>query len=119
MWQSWYPSRLPDRWLGDSLYRLEQGGYPFAPQNADCGSSAQIGRCDGKPRRVGASGEIVAANRLVERVRFLRYHRYAGPARRRADTAGLDERAQDRQRQIGVAAFDRLIEPFRQLALAR
>src|SRR5206468_8437006 len=67
----------------------------------------------------GASGEIVAANRLVERVRILRYHRYAGPARRRADTAGLDERAQDRQRQIGVAAFDRLIEPFRQLALAR
>ena len=43
----------------------------------------------------------------------------AGPARRRADALGLDERAQDRQRQIGVAGLDRLIEPVRQLALAR
>ena len=23
-------TRLPDRWLADSLYRLEQGGYRFA-----------------------------------------------------------------------------------------
>ena len=36
-----------------------------------------------------------------------------------ADVLGLDERAQDRQRQIRVAGFDRSIEPVGKLALAR
>jgi hypothetical protein len=33
-------TRLPDRWLADSLYRLEQGGYPV---------------CDKKMRPLGVS----------------------------------------------------------------
>src|SRR2546429_4764656 len=62
--------------------------------------------------------EIVAADRLVESMGALRRARHAGSAGRRADTLRLDEPTQDRQRQIGVAALDRLIEPVRQFALA-
>ena len=66
-----------------------------------------------------ASGEIVAADRLVEGVGAPRRGRNAGPARRCADALGLDERAQDRQRQVGVTGLDRLIQPIGQFALAR
>ena len=63
--------------------------------------------------------EIIAAYCLVRRAYAPRHGGDAGAARRRADALGLDERAQDRQRQIRVMGFDRLIEPFGKLALAR
>jgi len=43
----------------------------------------------------------------------------ARAARRCRDALGLDERAQHRQRQIGVANLDRPVEPVGKLALAR
>ena len=36
----------------------------------------------------------------------------------RADALGLDKRAEDRQRQVGMTGLDRLIQPVRQFALA-
>src|SRR5450631_4148660 len=65
------------------------------------------------------SGEIVGEQRLVERARGARHHGDAGPARRRSHVLGVDERAQNCQRQIRMTGLDRLIEPIRKLALAR
>jgi hypothetical protein len=65
-----------------------------------------------------ALAEIVAADRLVQRIQVARYYGHAWPARRSGDSLGLDERAEDRQRQIRMVAFNRPVEPVRKLALA-
>ena len=62
--------------------------------------------------------EIVAAERLVQRACLARYGGNTGPARRRGDALDVDERAQNRQRQIRMTGFHRLIEPVGKLALA-
>src|SRR5664279_1945845 len=82
-----------------------------------CGDCAKTGYSDG--RSSAASAEIVAADRLAERVNLARHRGNAGPARRRTEAPGVYERAQDRQRQIRMPGFDRMIEPIRQFALAR
>ena len=66
-----------------------------------------------------SSTKVVAAGWLKERACIGRDAGNARPARRCGDALGFDERAQDRQRQIGVMAFDRPVEPIRQLALTR
>jgi hypothetical protein len=58
-----------------------------------------------------ASSEIVAQHRFVKCACLARHNWDAGPVRRRAEPLGLDEGAEDRQRQIGVPALRRLIEP--------
>lgn len=63
--------------------------------------------------------EVVAANGLIERHRFLRRGRNTGPAQWRADASRLDKSTEDRKREVGVTGFYRLIEPFGQFALAR
>src|SRR6266705_2741375 len=63
--------------------------------------------------------EIVAVDRLVERASVARHGGHAGPACRQSGMPGIDEGAQDRQRQVCVAGFDRTIEPIGQLTLAR
>jgi hypothetical protein len=63
--------------------------------------------------------EIVAADRHVERVGVARHGGDAGSAPWRRETKGLDEGAQNRQGQIRMMGFDRLIEPFGKLALVR
>src|SRR5580692_5913399 len=68
---------------------------------------------------ISSSAEIVAADRLVERVHHPRYGGNARPAGRCADAFRLEERAEDRQRQIRMAGFDRPVEPIGKLALAR
>ena len=65
-----------------------------------------------------ASGEVVAEHRLIPCRRCLRRGRNAGLARGCADALGLDERAQERQRQVGMPGLDGLIQPVRQFALA-
>ena len=86
-------------------------------------SRGRIGSCakTRKFRRSFARGlaEIVAADGLVERVCVARHGGHAGDACRRSDALRVDERAQDRQRQIGVTGLDRSIEPIGQLAFAR
>src|SRR5450755_1849450 len=79
------------------------------------GSCAMTGNSGETDR---GSAEIIAADH-VERVGAARHRGNAGPARRRAEALDIDERAQDRQRQICVAGFDRAVEPVGQLALAR
>src|SRR6202035_4357537 len=86
-------------------------------------SRDRFGSC-AKSQNSGIAGEprlreIVAAERLIERVGVARYGGHARPALGRADTLGLDERAQDRQRQIRMTGLDRSIEPVGKLALAR
>ena len=62
--------------------------------------------------------EIVAVHRLVERIRRTRHGGHAGPAWQRGLAPRVDECAQDRQRQIGVMAFDRsIVEPVGKFAL--
>src|ERR1700731_1886625 len=63
--------------------------------------------------------EIVAADALVERIRLAGCRGHACPDRRCTNALRIDERHQDRKRQIRVAGFDRLIDPFRKFALAR
>src|ERR1700676_881130 len=63
--------------------------------------------------------EIVAADPLVERIRIAGRRGHACPDRRRTGTLRIDERHQDRKRQIRVAGLDRLIDPFGKFALAR
>src|ERR1700693_1541300 len=63
--------------------------------------------------------EIVAANRLVERMRLAGGRGCACPDRRRTGTLRIDERHQDRKRQIRMVGFNRLIDPFGKFALAR
>ncbi len=86
-------------------------------------SRGRFGSCakTRKFRRSFARGlaEIVAADGLVERVCVARHGGHAGDACRRSDALRVDERAQDRQRQIGVTGLDRSIEPIGQLAFAR
>src|SRR6266403_896671 len=62
--------------------------------------------------------EIVAADRLVERARVARHNGDACPASGRTDALRIDERAQDRQRQIGVTGFNQSFEPRRLLGLS-
>ena len=68
---------------------------------------------------VAGSREIVAADRFIREICVLRHGWNAGPARRRSDALRFHKCTQHRQRQIGVAGFDRLIQPVRQVALAR
>src|SRR6202048_4757501 len=82
-----------------------------------CGSCAQTRNSDNRP--FAALREIVAADRLVERACVARHHGDACPARWCIDALGVDERAQNCQRQIRVTGFDRSIEPIGQLTLAR
>jgi hypothetical protein len=56
---------------------------------------------------------------MVEWPLVLRHGGNARPARGHAAALGLDEGAQDRQRQIAMVGLDRLIEPVRQFAFAR
>jgi hypothetical protein len=81
----------------------------------DLSSRGRFGTCAKvrKLRRplVRGLAEIVAAHRLVERIHFVRHGGDAGPASGRSEALGVDECAQDRQRQIGVVGFDRSIEP--------
>src|ERR1700730_2824953 len=89
---------------------------------ADLNSRGKFGSCAkirNSDQRLSWLAEIIAADRLVERVHLARHVGHAGPARRCVDALGLDECAQDRQRQIGVTGFDRSIEPIGQLTLAR
>jgi hypothetical protein len=65
------------------------------------------------------SAEIVAADRLVERVHLARRCRHARSAFGWCDALGLDERAQDRQGQIRVPRLDVLIKPVWKLTFAR
>src|SRR3984893_8174341 len=81
------------------------------------GSCAKTRNSDNRP--FAALREIVAADRLVERPWGARHHGAACPARWGIDALGVDERAQEGQRQIRVTGFDRLIEPIGKLALAR
>ena len=62
--------------------------------------------------------EIIAAERNAKKVRLARHGRNACPIRRHTGAPGVDERSQNRQRQIRIMRFDRLIEPFGKLALA-
>src|SRR5258708_2251308 len=80
----------------------------------DCGMSCPI-RWMGVTR---ASDEVVAAHRFIELTGGGRHCRDAGAGNRGALLAGADESPQDRNRQVGVMGFDRLVEPFRHLALA-
>src|ERR1700737_2298108 len=96
--------------------RNSDGGALRGPQ----GPNAGMGLSRLRIRSFVVLREIVAADRLVERVRVARHNGDAAcPARRCTDALGIDERAQDRQRQIRVTGFDRSIEPVRELALAR
>jgi hypothetical protein len=61
--------------------------------------------------------EIIAAKRFIESARFALNDGDAGSGRRGADALDIDKRAQDGQRQVRMMGFDRLIEPFRKLAL--
>ena len=65
-----------------------------------------------------ASGEIAAADRLVESVGAPRRVWHAGPDRRCTDALRFHKCAQDRQCQVGMTGLDRLIQPVRQFALA-
>jgi hypothetical protein len=89
----------------------------------DLNSRGRFGTCAKvrKLRRPLVRGltEIVAAHRLVERIDVARHGGDAGPASGRSEVLGVDERAQDRQRQIGVVGFDGSIEPVGKLTLAR
>src|SRR5258708_38731980 len=87
----------------------------------DLNSRGRFGSCANwkTPTIVRGLTEIVAADRLVERVRVAWHNGDACPARRRIDALGVDEGTQDRQRQIRVTGFDRSIEPIGKLALAR
>src|SRR5260221_13819322 len=82
-------------------------------------SRGRFGSCakTRKFRRSFARGlaEIVAADRLVERVCVARHGGHAGDACRRSDALRGDEPAQGRQRQIGVAGPHRSTQPNRQL----
>src|SRR5260370_37141051 len=80
-----------------------------------------------RPRaETGASGkfvvrdlpEVVSKHTLVERACVTRHGRDTCSARRGADALYTDEGAKNSQRKIRVMGFDRLIEPFRKLALA-
>src|SRR5512138_320288 len=95
-------------------YSLHDTGFPAVFLQLDANSSELHRRISGS-----ASGEIVAADRLIEGIDALRRARNAGPDRRCADTFGLDERAQDGQRQVRVTGLDRLIEPIGKLAFPR
>ena len=55
---------------------------------------------------IPALREIVAADRFVERIGVARHGWNAWAARRPRNTLRLDERTQDRQRQIRVACLD-------------
>ena len=70
----------------------------------------------GRARR---SEKIVERHRLVEIPHALAHRRNTAPLRRLADPLRLDERAEDGEREICMPGFDGLIEPIRQLALAR
>src|ERR1700687_4109410 len=89
----------------------------------DLSSRGRFGSCaktrNSDNRLFAVLREIVAADRLVERACVARHHGDACPARRCIDALGVDERAQDGQRQIRVTGVDRLIEPIGKLALAR
>ena len=65
------------------------------------------------------SAEIVATALHVERVRDRARRRHARLAQRRGHGLRFDESGQDRQREILMVPLDRLIEPVRQLAVAR
>ena len=80
------------------------------------GNCAKISNSDGGSFAV--LREIVGQERIIKCARLARYDGDTCPARRRSDPLGLDEGAQDRQRQIGMVGFDRLIQPFGKLALA-
>jgi len=82
----------------------------------DFDSRERWGDCatTGKP---AALSEIVGQNRVVERICLTRHEGNAGPARWCMGEPRIDEGAQDRQRQIRVMGLDRLIQPFRKLAL--
>ena len=67
-------------------------------------------------RRLGLD-EVVAADRLGQRIQVARYGGNAGPTCQCSDVLRLHERAEDRQRQVRVAAFDRAVEPVGKLPL--
>jgi hypothetical protein len=69
--------------------------------------------------RAMVSGVVVAAGDLVERIRTRAHRGNAGVARLHAGTAGFDECAEDREREVRVPRLDRLVQPVRQLPLAR
>jgi hypothetical protein len=79
--------------------------------------------CQIRVRLQGHAGrflrEVVAAERHAERLRAAKRWDAGGCGRDDADALHLDERAQNREREIRVTSFDRLINPIRKFALAR
>jgi hypothetical protein len=89
----------------------DQDKQADAKPNHDLGRSQSLPQV--RPMLHGglASGETIAVHRLIPCRRWLRRGRNAGPGGRCANVLGFNERAQDRQRQVGVTGFDRLVEP--------
>jgi hypothetical protein len=80
-------------WIPGSRYRAALCADPVARPGMTKERDQRQPANPGMTAEVFVLREILAAERLIERARFARYGGDTGPARRRGDALGVDERA--------------------------